>query len=311
MGDNLGKLYTSRHFPEESKAEALRIVELVRNSLRQRLLTVDWMSDETRAEALRKMEKFRVKIGYPDRFVDYEDLTILPFDPTSSNHIKNIIAARQFDFGKELSRMNGSTDRERWFMTPQTVNAYYHPSLNEIVFPAAILQHPFFDPNNDESVNFGSLGAVVGHEMTHGFDDQGRKYDSAGNMRDWWAGSDGVEYENRAKVMIHQAEAVEIFGIKLKGKLTCGENIADLGGMKLALRALQSVMTEDELNRTKDGFTHLQRFFLSWSQAWRQNIKRERAVQLVTLDPHVSISFYDFLFVKQLFQPNPAILGPY
>jgi putative endopeptidase len=189
------------------------------------------MSPGSKVEALRKMEKFRVKIGFPDKWIDYTDLPV-----AKSAHLQNVFASRKFSLQQELQRINAPTDRERWFMTPQTVNAYYHPSLNEIVFPAAILQPPFFDANADAAVNYGSLGAVVGHEMTHGFDDQGRKYDSMGNMRDWWESGDGDEYEKRASVMIDQAEQFEVYGVKLKGKLTCGENIADLGGLKLAYR---------------------------------------------------------------------------
>lgn len=164
---------------------------------------------------------------------------------------------------------------------------YYHPSLNEIVFPAAILQPPFFDPAADQAVQFGSLGAVVGHEMTHGFDDKGRKYDSQGNLRDWWAGSDGQEYEKRAEVMVRQAAQFEVYSVRLNGKLTQGENIADLGGLKLSLRALNKVLAADpSLETMINGFSPHQRFFLAWSQSWRENIKQERALQLVTLDPH-------------------------
>jgi putative endopeptidase len=288
LGEELGKLYVASYFPSDSKARALAVVEAVRGALDRRLREVDWMSEATRAEALRKMEKFRVKIGFPDRWIDYSALPIEPYSNPESLHLNNVAAARRFAFALELSRINAPTDRERWFMTPQTVNAYYHPSLNEIVFPAAILQHPFFDAGNDLAVNFGSLGAVVGHEMTHGFDDQGRKYDSSGNMRDWWAGTDGEEYERRAEVMIQQAEQFEVHGLKLKGKLTCGENIADLGGVKLALAALKSHMQADPaaVPAEIDGFNPVQRFFLSWSQAWRQNVKKERALQLVTIDPH-------------------------
>lgn len=175
MGDSFGKLYTSLHFSEDAKNKALRIVELVRDAFKKRLFSVEWMCEATREEALRKMENFRVKVGYPDKFINYDGLVIFPHDPVDSRHVDNVINARTFSVALELSRINCATDRDLWFMTPQTVNAYYHPSLNEIVFPAAILQHPFFDPNNDEAVNFGSLGSVVGHEMTHGFDDQGRK----------------------------------------------------------------------------------------------------------------------------------------
>lgn len=245
------------------------------------------MSAETRVEALKKMEKFKVKIGFPDQWLDYSDLPVM-----RGEHFANVLSSRQYQHALELSRMNAPTDKGRWFMTPQTVNAYYHPSLNEIVFPAAILQAPFFDPNADAAVQYGSLGAVVGHEMTHGFDDQGRKYDSLGNLRDWWAEGDGPEYERRAAVMIRQAEQFEVHGNKLNGKLTCGENIADLGGVKLSLRALKKYLETETPSKSVanqpliNGFTPYQRLFLAWSQAWRENVKKERAIQLVTLDPH-------------------------
>mmetsp|Transcript_4278 Transcript_4278/g.7021 ORF Transcript_4278/g.7021 Transcript_4278/m.7021 type:complete len:444 (-) Transcript_4278:927-2258(-) len=282
LGDELGQLYVSKYFPSDAKQRALDVVEEVRDALRERLLEVDWMSEETRKEAMVKMEKFKVKIGFPERWIDYTSLRV-----QEGLHFENVVAARQFAFQLELSRMNAPTDKHRWYMTPQTVNAYYHPSLNEIVFPAAILQPPFFDAQADAAVQFGSLGAVVGHEMTHGFDDQGRKYDSAGNLRDWWAGSDGEEYERRADTMIRQAEMFEVFGAKLNGKLTCGENIADLGGVKLALRALKKRLARQSTPTPPiNGFTSEQRLFLAWSQAWRENVKKERALQLVTLDPH-------------------------
>jgi putative endopeptidase len=170
-------------------------------------------------------------------------------------------------------------------MTPQTINAYYHPSLNEIVFPAAILQHPFFDKDADDAVNFGAMGAVVGHEMTHAFDDKGRKFDSSGILNDWWTDEDGKEYDRRVQVMVEQANSYEVHGQKVQGKLTSGENIADLGGLRLALRALKATK-EFESTSMIDGFTPAQRFFLSWSQCWRQNITKERSLQLLTLDPH-------------------------
>jgi putative endopeptidase len=170
-------------------------------------------------------------------------------------------------------------------MTPQTVNAYYHPSLNEIVFPAAILQHPFFDPSADDAVNFGAMGAVVGHEMTHGFDDKGRKFNFAGVLEDWWNEKDASEYEKRVQVMVDQANDFEVHGKAVQGKLTSGENIADLGGLRLALRALKATEGFDDTVLI-DGFTPTQRFFLAWAQCWRQNITQERALQLLTLDPH-------------------------
>lgn len=286
LGDSLGQLYVSKYFAGDAKVRALQIVESVRDALRERLHEIPWMGDTSRQEALVKMEKFKVKIGYPDEWKDYSNLVVLP-----DQHIANVIASRQFEFQIDVNRMNAPTDKKRWFMTPQTVNAYYHPSLNEIVFPAAILQPPFFDPEADAAVQYGSLGAVVGHEMTHGFDDQGRKYDSQGNLRDWWTKEDGDEYERRASVMIKQAEAFEVYGLKLNGKLTCGENIADLGGVKLSLRALNKHLGSLETPAPLiNGLTPQQRFFLAWSQSWRENGKH-----------YVFSCFVEFLGYTNLF----------
>jgi len=280
LGEAMGKLYVAKFFNAECKAQALTIVEEVRTALRERLSEVVWMSDSTRVEALLKMEKFRVKIGYPDAWIDYAALPITP-----DSHLRNVLEYSRFDSKRDVARINKPTDRERWFMPPQMVNAYYHPMLNEIVFPAAILQPPFFDMEADDAVQFGGLGCVVGHEMTHGFDDKGRKFDKDGAVRDWWAGDDGKEYERRAAVMVKQASAHEVFGTKLKGELTQGENIADLGGMKLALRALKKRLGEKK-HPTINGFSPIQRFFLAWSQVWRQNSTKEHALAMVTLDPH-------------------------
>lgn len=279
LGEAMGQLYTAKHFNGDAKKRALTVVENVRDALKERLGEVEWMSESTRAEAMNKMSGFRVKIGFPNKWIDYTNLSV-----EAGKHLENVLSGRKFNLELDMSRVNKETDRERWFMTPQTVNAYYHPSLNEIVFPAAILQPPFFDPNADEPVNYGSLGAVVGHEMTHGFDDSGRKYDSQGTLRDWWEEVDGLEYERRVEVMVKQAEQFQVHGVSLKGKLTCGENIADLGGLKLAYRALKAAggLNADRIN----GFTPQQRFFMAWSQVWRENSTKERALQLVTLDPH-------------------------
>jgi putative endopeptidase len=285
LGEALGKLYVAKFFKPAAKEKALEIVGLVREALRQRIHEVEWMSDATRTEALKKLDTFKVKLGYPDHFRDYSALVV-----TRGKHFENVVAARSFSFQVDLARMGRATDRERWFMTPQTVNAYYHPLLNEIVFPAAILQAPFFDAEADDAANFGTFGAVAGHEMTHGFDDAGRQYDSEGNLRDWWAGEDGNKYNARAEVMVAQAEQHEVHGMKLKGKLTCGENIADLGGLRLAYRALDNALkaaaAAGEPDTPINGYTARQRFFLSWASAWRQNATIEREKQLVTVDPH-------------------------
>jgi len=201
------------------------------------------------------------------------------------DHLGNVLRARAFEHTRQMAFADAPTDRTRWLMLPQQINAYYHPNLNEIVFPAAILQPPFFDAAADDAVNFGSFGAVVGHEMTHGFDDQGRQYDHKGNLSDWWEKADAEEYERRVAVQVAQAGKVEVHGKPLNGKLTCGENIADLGGLKLAYKALLKAGGK-EAAAPINGFTPTQRFFLAWAQLWRQNISKEQALKLVTLDPH-------------------------
>ena len=282
LGEALGQIYCAKYFDESCKEKALYIVEEVRKSLEERLKEVDWMkSDSTREEALKKMNRFRIKIGYPDEWIDYSTLDIAH----GQTFLSMIFKSRQFDLIREVKEMNTPTDKNKWFMTPQTINAYYHPSLNEIVFPAAILQAPMFDPNADMAINFGAIGAVVGHEMTHGFDDKGRKFNFEGNMVDWWTTEDALEYEKRVDVMVEQADAVVIHGQNLKGKLTCGENIADLGGLRLALKALMA-QPDFNIDDMIDGFNPIQRFFLGWANCWRQNITKERALQLLTLDPH-------------------------
>ena len=217
-----------------------------------------------------------------DKWIDY---TPLKFDKEKDSFLDMVFKAREFENLLEVKEMNAPTDRKKWFMLPQTVNAYYHPSLNEIVFPAAILQHPFFDKDADDAVNFGAMGAVIGHEMTHGFDDKGRKFNFEGNMVDWWTEADSEEYERRVEVMVEQANAYQVHDHSVKGKLTCGENIADLGGLRLAYRALKNTKGFDD-TKLVDGFTPTQRFFLSWAQCWRQNITKERSLQLLTIDPH-------------------------
>jgi putative endopeptidase len=219
--------------------------------------------------------------GYPDAWIDYSSMTVednVPF-------VSLVLASKQFHHLREMQEMNAPTDRTKWEMTPQTINAYYHPSLNEIVFPAAILQPPFFNKDADDAVNYGAMGAIVGHEMTHGFDDQGCKFNSEGNMVDWWTEEDKVEYEKRVAVMVQQANEFEVEGQKVQGKLTCGENIADLGGLRLSYRALLATPNFDN-TALVGGFTPTQRFFLAWATGWRQNIGKERALQLLTLDPH-------------------------
>jgi len=282
LGEVLGKIYCEKYFDESSKQQALDIVEKVRESLEQRLKEVDWIkADSTREQALKKMDHFRVKIGYPDVWTDYGPLSI----ETGDRFLDMVLKARSFANSIENKEMNAPTDRNKWFMTPQTINAYYHPNLNEIVFPAAILQPPLFDKDADEAVNFGAIGAVVGHEMTHGFDDQGKEFNYRGVLQNWWTEADSKEYSERVAVMVEQASSFEVHGQNVQGKLTSGENIADLGGLRLALRALKATDGFDDSIKI-DGFTPSQRLFLSWAQCWRQNITKERSLQLLTVDPH-------------------------
>ena len=282
LGEALGKMYCERYFDADCKQRAFAIVESVRAALEERLQEVDWMtSEETRKNALLKMANFKIKIGYPDKWIDYTSMEL----SEGAAFVQLVLASKRFHHHREMAEMNAPTDRGKWHMTPQTINAYYHPSLNEIVFPAAILQPPFFNKEADDAVNYGAMGAIVGHEMTHGFDDQGCKFNSEGNMVDWWTKEDKEAYEARVQVMVDQANEFEVEGQKVQGKLTCGENIADLGGLRLSYRALKATPGFDDAVRV-GGFTPTQRFYLAWATGWRQNITAERSLQLLTLDPH-------------------------
>ena len=281
LGEAVGELYVAAFFRAEAKQRALETVEAVRQALEARLRAVPWMGDATRAKALEKMNRFGVKIGYPDEWIDFSSLQV------DSCHLANVLRARAFEHTRQMGYANAQTDRKRWLMLPQQINAYYHPNLNEIVFPAAILQPPFFDADADDATNFGAMGAVVGHEMTHGFDDQGRKFDELGNLHDWWSPPDADEYEKRVEVQVTQANDFKVHGKSLNGKLCCGENVADLGGLRLAYTALQRKMAAaGDKPPLRNGFTAEQRFFLSWGTVWRENCSTERALQLLTLDPH-------------------------
>jgi putative endopeptidase len=241
------------------------------------------MSDATRAKALAKFDRFTQKIGHPEKFRDYSTVKIRPDD-----YFGNIQRADQFEAKRNLVRVGKPVDRTEWGMTPETVNAYYSPSINEIVFPAGILQPPFFDAEMDDAVNYGAIGVVIGHEMTHGFDDQGRKYDGEGNLKDWWTADDAKSFEERAQKVVDQYNGYEALpGLHVNGKLTLGENIADLGGTSIAYEALQRALAKDpSKNKKIDGFTPEQRFFISLAQIWRTNIREAEARRLVTVDPH-------------------------
>lgn len=282
IGEALGQEYVALHFPPESKERMVDLVEHLRRAFHQRIEQLQWMSDETKQEAFAKLQAMNVKIGYPDKWTDFSELEI-----KDQPYILNILAARKFNIRRNLEEIGQPVDRDKWFMTPQTVNAYYSPTMNEIVFPAAILQPPFFYPHGDDAVNFGAIGMVIGHEMTHGFDDQGRRYAMDGNLRDWWTEEDSRRFEELSEVLVEQYNNyVMLDSLTINGRLSLGENIADLGGLTIAYHALQNKLAEDGRPDKIDGFTPEQRFFISYAQIWRNHMRDQRLMQQLNEGPH-------------------------
>ena len=281
LGEALGQLYVKVAFPPEAKAKVLEMVENLRVALRERITNLDWMGADTKQQAIKKLNAFGVKIGYPDKWKTYA------FDVKRDDYFGNVRRASAFRIQENLKKLGKSIDRTEWSMTPPTVNAYYSPTMNEIVFPAGILQPPFFDPRADDAVNYGSLGFVIGHEMTHGFDDAGSQFDAEGNLKNWWTEADKKAYESRTDLVVKQYEAYEpIKGEHVNGKLTLGENIADIGGLKIAFAAYQNSLKGKATPGPIDGFTGPQRFFLGAAAVWRNHI-REAALSLrLKTDPH-------------------------
>ena len=281
VGEAVGKTYVAKYFPPESKAKMEALIGDLRAALAARIQHVSWMSDATKARALDKLSRFTVKVGYPVKWRDYSGLTL-----TSTDLYGDVERATAFDWARQVKRLNGPVDRDEWGMTPQTVNAYYNPLQNEIVFPAAILQPPFFDPSADMAVNFGAIGGVIGHEMTHGFDDQGRQFDGTGALADWWAPEDAAKYVVQTKRLGDQYSLFEpIKGSHVKGELTMGENIADLGGLLLGLDAYH-LSLKGAPAATLDGVTGDQRVFFGWAQVWRGAIRDDALRQALVTDPH-------------------------
>lgn len=282
LGEALGMQYTKRFFPPSAKARALEMVDNLRAAFRERLKTRQWMSDDTKGKALDKLAGFKVKIGFPEKWRDYTPLTI-----DRGPFTANLMRASEFEFKRQLDEIGQPVDRTKWGMTPPTVNAYYNPQLNEIVFPAGILQPPFFDAEADEAVNYGGMGAVIGHEMTHGFDDQGNKYDADGNLKDWWKPVDRIAFDARAHLLEQQySDCIVVDTLHENGKLTLGENIADLGGLTIAFAAFKKAEEGKPAAAVIDGFTPEQRFFLAWAQIWRANYRDQELRRRVVLDPH-------------------------
>lgn len=283
MGEALGKMYCERYFPASSKKMMEELVHNLQISLGERIDAQTWMSDSTKKNAHEKLDKFYVKIGYPNKWTDYSKLTI---DPLKS-YYDNVLATREFAVDKMIADKAGKpVDRDEWFMTPQTVNAYYNPTTNEICFPAGILQRPFFDPKADAAFNYGAIGVVIGHEMTHGFDDQGRQYDANGNLHDWWTAADAKGFEKRAKLYSDFFDSIEVLpGLHANGKFTLGENLADHGGLQVAFNAYKHATANKPL-KTIDGLTPDQRFFIAYAGVWGQNITDQEIRNRVKRDPH-------------------------
>jgi putative endopeptidase len=281
IGEALGKLYVADYFPPESKARVLDLVNNLRSALADRIKTLEWMDDTTKEAALKKLAAFTVKIGYPDKWRDYSALQI-----DRGSFALNAIRASMFDVHRQLNKIGKPVDRSEWAMTPPTVNAYYNPKLNEIVFPAGILQPPFFNPKADDAINYGGVGAVIGHEMTHGFDDRGRQFDEVGNLRDWWSPESAAKFKERSGAIVKQYSEYEpLPGLQVNGELTQGENIADVGGVKIAYAALQKALAGKPHEKI-DGFTPEQRFFLGFAQIWR-SVQRDEDLKLrLNTDPH-------------------------
>jgi len=284
IGEALGKLYVAENFPPEAKARALELINNLKEALSDRIKTLEWMDEATKQEALKKLAAFTVKIGYPDKWRDYSLLKI-----DRGPYVLNTLRAGTFEVNRDLKKIGKPTDRTEWGMTPPTVNAYYNPVNNEIVFPAGILQPPFFNAKADDAVNYGGIGAVIGHEMTHGFDDQGRQYDAVGNLRDWWTPESKAKFVERAKAVVTQYSEYEpLPGMHVNGELTQGENIADIGGVKLAYAALQKAIDKNPGAREQkiDGFTPEQRFFLSFATIWKSKQRDEDLKLRLNTDPH-------------------------
>ncbi|HLX11653.1 MAG TPA: M13 family metallopeptidase [Bacteroidota bacterium] len=286
VGEALGQLYVAKFFPPEAKEAARKMIENLRQALREKIASNTWMSDATKANARKKLDAFGVKVGYPDKWRDYSTLKI-----DRGPFVQNMLRIDQFEFAYDINKIGKPVDKTEWGMTPPTVNAYYTPLRNEIVFPAGILQPPFFDFHADDAVNYGGMGAVIGHEMSHGFDDQGRQFDEVGNLRDWWTSADSQKYTEQAEKIRKQFDGyIAIDSLHVNGKLTLGEDIGDFGGLTIAYAALQNDLKGKTVEKI-DGFTPEQRFFLAWAQVWRTNMRPQALKLLVRTNPHAPANF--------------------
>ena len=283
LSEAVGQIYVEKYFPESEKARVEAMVSNIQKAFAKHIDALDWMSDATKVKAHEKLQAFTVKIGYPDKWKDYSTLTV---DPTKS-YWENIVAANRWYTADSMSEVGKPVDRAKWHMPPQMVNAYYNPTTNEICFPAAILQPPFYNPNADDAVNYGAIGVVIAHEMTHGFDDQGSQFDKVGNMNDWWTAEDRAAFEAKTQVLVDQFNAIEVLpGLNADGKFSLGENIADQGGLRLAYTGLVDYAWAGERPADIDGFTGEQRFYIGYATLWAQNITDEEKERLTKVDVH-------------------------
>jgi predicted metalloendopeptidase len=281
MGELLGQLYVDKHFDESAKARMDELIANLVEAYRQSITGLEWMSEETKQQALLKLSKFDPKVGYPKKWRDYSALEV-----TAGDLVANVKSAATFEYNRQVDKLDKPVDKSEWFMNPQTVNAYYNPVWNEIVFPAAILQPPFFNVEADDAVNYGGIGSVIGHEIGHGFDDQGRQFDGDGNLRDWWTDADAERFNERKDKLAAQYDGYEVIdGLTINGQFTSGENIGDLGGLGIAYKAYRLSLGGEEAP-VIDGYTGDQRFFLGWAQVWRSKARDEEAKRLLTIDPH-------------------------
>ncbi len=286
VGEQIGKLFVEKHFPEESKQKVLDLIDNINLVFKERVQKLDWMGEETKAKAMEKLSKFTYKIGYPDKWEDYSSVDI-----QANTLAQNIMNVNYFEYKKNMNRLGQPIDKGEWGMNPQTINAYYNPTMNEIVFPAAILQPPFFNPEADDAMNYGGIGGVIGHEFSHGFDDQGCKFDGEGNLNNWWTEQDLANFSERTAKLVNQFDGYEVAeGNHVNGQLTLGENIADIAGITLAYYALEKAM-EGKEDPMIDGFDYQQRFFLSWAQVWHSNAKDAFLINQVKTDPHSPTRF--------------------
>ena len=282
LGEALGQVYVQKHFPPAAKIRATEMVQNLIAALRDDLATLSWMDDATRKRATAKLEAFTRKIGYPDKWRDYSALKV-----TRNSYLENLAAAQRFESNRQLSKVGKPVNRGEWGMTPPTVNAYYNPTMNEIVFPAGILQPPFYDPNADDAINYGGIGAVIGHEMSHGFDDSGAKFDADGNLANWWSEADLKSFKPRSQFVIDQFSGYEVQpGLNLNGNLVVGESIGDLGGLTISYAAFKKSLEGKPRPADIDGFTPEQRFFLGWAQVWASNQRPEFERLMVNTNPH-------------------------